>query len=348
MIKFNLVLLILTISTIHLFSQSWEWANSYKSSGNTNISSIEENNDGDIFISGFIPDTTIFGNDTLNTFGLISLGFIAKLTSGGNSIWVKPTFNDNGVVQSPSSGNYISIASNNSIIVSGKFRDSLVFGNNTLYEANGGLFISLLDSEGNIQWVKNFGDSSPSGSNAVQPSGNHLDGNDNIYLIGTFHDTAYFETDTLYWQEGKIFIVKFDENGNEKWVRQCGKSGGWQRGYDITSDSFGNVYLTGTIPSGESQFGTTIIETPFNRNNTYISKLDSLGNFVWTITGGANNDFIGVVQLIPSTYGTNIKTDGTNNVYFTGFFTDTVQFGNDLFYPSCGNQHCQNLSLIHI
>jgi len=120
---------------------------------------------------------------------------------------------------------------------------------------------------------------------------------------------------------------------------------GWQRGYSVTTDNFGNVYITGTISNGESHFGNTIIETPDNRNNTYIAKLDSLGNFDWTITGGGTTDHPGGGQTHPSTYGVTIKTDGTNAVYFSGFFQDTVQFGGDSFYPNCGYQYCGNFFL---
>lgn len=341
--KIKFILLIMLIAN-YLFGQSWEWANGYGTSGYNRVHSIDESDDGNIFISGSIRDTTIFGNDTLHNYGLYSLGYIAKMSSEGNPIWAKPYFVQNGTTQAPASFFYVSVASDNSLVLSSHFEDMLIVGNDTLYEENGEMFVAHLDDEGSFLWAKNFGDNRVN-SNSVQASRNHVDQYDNIYLTGTFHDTAYFQTDTLIWQEGEIFIVKFDKNGNEKWVRQCGKAGDWQRGYDITTDSFGNVYITGTIPSGQSYFGNTIIQTPANRNNTYIAKLDALGNFEWAITGGGATDHPGGGQIIPSTYGTAIKTDGTNTVYFSGFFSDTVQFGGNLFYPNCGYEYCGNFFL---
>ena len=343
--KSNFILFLLLFVATQSFNQSWEWANGYGSGSFNYIHSIKENTTGEILISGIIQDTMIFGNDTLNTNGLNTLGYIAKMTADGMPIWAKPYFIHNGTAQSPAFPVNISTTSTNSIVLSSHFRNMLVFGTDTLYESNGEMFIALLDSEGGIQWAKNFGDTNPSGFNIVEASENYIDNDDNIYLTGTFHDTAYFQTDTLLWYDGEIFIVKFDKHGNEKWVKQCGKAGGWQRGYDITTDSINNVYITGVISTGQSQFGSTIIETANNRRNTYITKLDSLGNFEWAITGGAITDHPGGGQIISSTYGTSITTDGSNNVYFTGFFADTVQFGNEFFFPNCDNEYCGNFFL---
>jgi len=111
------------------------------------------------------------------------------------------------------------------------------------------------------------------------------------------------------------------------------------------TDSFGNVYITGKISTGQSHFGNTIIETPSSRNNAYLAKLDALGDFEWAITGGGTTNHVGGGQIIPETHGTTVQTDGTDAVYFSGFFADTVQFGGELFYPNCKDEYCINFFL---
>jgi len=210
--KFKFIVFIILIAN-SLFGQSWEWANGYGTRGYNRLHSIDESDDGNIFISGTIRDTTIFGNDTLHDYGLYSLGYIAKISSEGNPIWAKTYFVQNGIAQAPASPLSLSLASDNSLVLSSLFDHTLIVGNDTLYEEGGEIFIAHLDDEGDLLWAKNFGDIRLT-SNAVDASPNHVDQYDNIYLTGTFQDTAYFQTDTLTWEEGKIFIVKFDKNGN--------------------------------------------------------------------------------------------------------------------------------------
>jgi hypothetical protein len=114
-----------------------------------------------------------------------------------------------------------------------------------------------------------------------------------------------------------VFILKIDSSGNFVWAKQLGGSG-TDGGIFITTDSHNNIYTTGCF-QGSADFdpGTGIYNlTSAGSYDIFISKLDSLGNFVWaTSMGGTGADF-----------GNSIALDATGNVYTTGYFQNTADF----------------------
>jgi Ca2+-binding RTX toxin-like protein len=89
-------------------------------------------------------------------------------------------------------------------------------------------------------------------------------------------------------------------------------------GYSIITDEAGNVYTSGAF-SGTADFDPgvgTFNLTSVGANDIFVSKLDSVGNFVWAKSfGGSSHDF---------SFG--ITVDGLGNVYSTGYFQNTVDF----------------------
>jgi hypothetical protein len=86
----------------------------------------------------------------------------------------------------------------------------------------------------------------------------------------------------------------------------------------IAVDSSGNVYTTGRF-HGTVDFdpgaGTKNL-TSAGSDDIFVSKLDSVGNFVWAISmGGSNSD-----------QGRGISVDSSGNVYTTGAFQGTSDF----------------------
>lgn len=120
-----------------------------------------------------------------------------------------------------------------------------------------------------------------------------VDAQGNVYTTGTFSGTADFDPGpgvfNLTAPIFGIFVSKLDADGNFKWARQFGIG----NGYGICVDTEGNVYTTGRF-TGTSDFdpGAGVFNlTSVGNSDIFISKLDSLGNFVWAkSTGGINED----------------------------------------------------------
>jgi hypothetical protein len=128
------------------------------------------------------------------------------------------------------------------------------------------------------QWASQVGSTrQDGGSNLI------VDKYGNSYFAGSFEgNNCYFQTDTLsVWGARDIFFVKYDNNGNELWVKKFGGgSSSYSDGvgglcYDSINDY---VYMTGFI-SSTALFGTTwIIGT---QQSFFLAKFDLSGNCIW-------------------------------------------------------------------
>lgn len=89
----------------------------------------------------------------------------------------------------------------------------------------------------------------------------------------------------------------------------------------VTTDTFGNVYISGYYSSDSIIIGNVILKNEgLSFNDLFIAKYDPSGNLVWAQRfGGSSND-----------RGTSITTDQAGNIYLTGYFySPTIVFGKD-------------------
>ena len=100
-------------------------------------------------------------------------------------------------------------------------------------------------------------------------------------------------------------------------------------GVSVALDVAGNVYTTGYfIGNADFDPGAGTFNLTSNDSgtlyNTFISKLDANGNFIWAKNIGGTN----------YAQPTDILLDPLGNIYVTGFFVDTVDFnpGSGAFY----------------
>jgi len=130
---------------------------------------------------------------------------------------------------------------------------------------------------------------------------------------------------------------------NSFWVKQVGGDSTIERSRAITVDKYGNTYYTGNFKDtvdfdpGPGVFNL-IATSPLYGGNTFISKLDASGNFIWAkaFTSPSPNGDWG--------YGYAIAVDDSGNVYTTGeFWGDSIDFdpGPGTFYlPFIGEGDC--------
>ena len=173
------------------------------------------------------------------------------------------------------------------------------------------LTIALLisySSNAQWQWAKQIG-----GPNNGDSGFSLLDANNNIYCIGLFESSCYFDNDTLYSSGvNDIFLAKYDASGNELWAKRIGSNN--PMGYDESLkgraiDNNNNcLYLSGSF------YGSLTIDS-YNINGSggmdmFLAKFDLNGNCLWLKkAGSALDDYLGTVSIDPS-----------GNVYWTGNF----------------------------
>ncbi len=308
------------------------WAKQDTSGGKSGGSGVTVDNSGNIYVCGQNTLSSTFGSNSISAGG-----FIAKYDASGNCMWAKNEFR----MANPVWQGYSEVLSqgirifNSNIIVAGfSINDTIIVDTITAY--NNPLQATVIASfnlNGDVQWLKLTGTSS---TGSFIGSDFSMDNQGNSYLPGLFYDSAHFGNSTLIDPNGlgDGFIVKFDINGNLKWVKQLnssgdtiGHSGGWAM--NISTNSDGYSYLSGYF-SGTAHFGPYTVTS-----STSASSVSSQDMFV------ARYDSSGVclgVKNFGRADATAVCSDG-NSFWVTGAFSsNTVTIGSSTFtnYSNAG------------
>lgn len=112
-----------------------------------------------------------------------------------------------------------------------------------------------------------------------------------------------------------------------EWSVQAGGLG-YDYGRAIVLDSAGNQYVSGYFQNSVSFGSTTLISS--GNHDLFAAKLDVNGNFLWAKRfGGIGDD-----------YGRSIALDAVGNVYVSGYFEGTGNFGSINLFSSGGYDLC--------
>ena len=98
------------------------------------------------------------------------------------------------------------------------------------------------------QWTKQLGTS-------IWDEGKDVttDSSGNIYVTGItsggLDGNTNYGSDCNYPPCSDIFLVKYNSSGTKQWTKQLGTSS-YDSGNDVTTDSSGNIYVTGSTEGG--------------------------------------------------------------------------------------------------
>lgn len=244
--------------------------------------------------------------------------FILKLDSDGNFIWVKTII---GLVV----GKTVDIEiDNEDIIILGNFRSShagfpgghVLLSNPPSYDGGTNIFLLKLKLDGSYVWVKNLGRIDKYSRNF--PSAISIDNSSNIIVSGSYLGKVDFDfSQKKYYRDsyknGSNFLLKLDKKGRFIWVITSSISIN-----DTEIDKENNIYIIGNyIGNTEFDFGidSLINDSSNNNYNSYILKLNSLGNFMWLKTLKGDNNFTAY-----------ITKDDSDIFYILGIFRGVISF----------------------
>jgi hypothetical protein len=223
------------------------------------------------------------------------------------------------VKHTPSLGNEVSIKmladAQNNLIVVGHFNNTLQLENKTLLSTGGGdIFIYKTDTLGNIFWLKKIGGIL---DDIVTDAG--VDKNGNIYVLGTFSNTAQFDTITINsFGSNDVFLAKYNNDGNIVWVKQMGST---------LNDISYNLVVTDTALVFSSSFSG---EHGFYLNDT-IARYKNNAYFTNNVLAFLNYDG---VLLNYKTFNMPIQYfefDSSNNLYIASEYAQYSVFTTDTF-----------------
>lgn len=312
-------------------SGDFVWAKQIGGTSSEQGFSITCDNSGNVYVTGYFLGTVDFDPGP-GTYTLSSLPtnttencFILKLNASGNFVWVKHFASYRA--------NSITLDNSGNVYTTGDFTGTVDFdpgiGNFflTAYASSSYYdgFISKLDNNGNFIWAKNIGGSC--GTCAVDPGSIKVDPSGNVYTTGMFFGGSVdfdpgVSTFTLNQTGGTVFISKLNVSGNFVWAKQIQG----YRGNAMALDGSGNVYTIGDfVTSGDFDPGTgvfimTPVVNPLGSKNAFISKLDSLGDFVWAKQ----------ISTLSPTYGKSISINSLKKVCVTGE-NSVSQFSRGIF-----------------
>lgn len=197
------------------------------------------------------------------------------------------------------------------IYITGQFYSS-AFGNEIYSNGNSDAFIAKYSPGGTLLWAKNAG-----GSDADYGSNLALDDAGNVYVVGFFNGTSYWDgISKTSSSQGDMFIAKYDNNGNVKWVR-TGDVGANNYLSGIGIDKSGNAYVSFHF-SGDAHFeGATVVSSTGGTDMFFI-KYDTSGNFKWIKTAGGTGD----------DGGNDTTVDSDGNILIAGYFSNVAKFEN--------------------
>jgi gliding motility-associated-like protein len=146
---------------------------------------------------------------------------------------------------------------------------------------------------------------------AYTSSGNHY------YTTGGFSGNCNFTSQTLAssgLSDG--FIAKYEDDGSPVWAKKFGGTSS-DKSVAVVADNSGSAYVCGYY-NGTATFGSISI-TASDSSDIFIAKYNGTGDIVWVKSaGGPNNDAAAGIAL-----------DLSGNVYVTGIFRGTANFGSN-------------------
>ena len=296
------------------------WAKSFGGTGVDEGHSIAVDASGNVYTVGVFEETIDF-DPGAGTYNLTSAGdydvFLQKLDASGNFVWAK-SFGGMGWDAAYS----LSIDALGNVYTTGWFQGTVDFdpGLGTYYLTSEGftdVFLQKLDASGNFVWAKSFGGMEHDVGVFLS-----IDDSGNVYTTGFFRGTSDFDPGAEMYNltsagEEDIFIQKLDASGNFVWAKSFGGAY-FDRAYSLSIDALGNVYITGYF-NGMVDFdpgvGTYNLISE-GKEDVFIQKLDTSGNFVWAKSFGG----------IYSDLASSLSIDVSGNVYVTGVFEGAVDF----------------------
>lgn len=314
--KIFFALLLFSCNTI-VFSQTFGWVKTFGDDSFDRGIDICVDDYGDVITTGFTEGVVEYEqgdpNSVISGFGIEDV-FTTKHSPNGDLYWnglIGGLYNEFPIgVTTDSERNVISVGRFHNVVDFdpgiGQFNITPV----DFYD----IYISKLDPNGNLIWVKSIGS-----DNMDAPTSVALDSDNNIYFTG--YSYGYIDVDpgpSSTFVTSDFFVVKLTPEGEFVWVQTFNGAGTNSCG-DMVIDDEDNLILTGVL-DGTVDFDPGPNAYELSKNgpvDIFICKIDSSGTFQWAKQIG---NFGG--------YGQSFALDNgpSEELFLTGYYSGTLDF----------------------
>jgi competence ComEA-like helix-hairpin-helix protein len=248
--------------------------------------------------------------------------FVAKFDGDDAIHFWSHRFEGQNPLRDTAYGRAITVDANGDFYITGYFSGSLDVGGETLLATgNSSIFIAKFKGEdGSHIWSKSL---SNKDQNSVYAYSIAADDYDDLIITGYFSGTLNFGGNPLYSTGRRdLFIGKFKcTDGSHKWSHRFGGQNTKRdsiKGYSVAIDKKGDLvvtgYFSGSVNIGEEKF------TSVGGSDLFVAKFKGTdGRNVWA------SSFEGTWEDM----GKCLTIDPHDNVLITGYFTGTLDFGDN-------------------
>ena len=260
---------------------SYGWTLTFSGSGQNAGNDIAIDNQGAIYVTGEFRNSVNFntdgGNDTLTSVSGSLDGFVTKLNADTSYAWTEQFGNANNEV-----GQKIAVDDTANVYALDNNRGA--FGSSALNTSLRKFF-----ANGTADFVLTF----DNGSGRSEGTSLSIFGNE-IYVGGGYTGTVDFDPTSgsdIHTSSGSQdgFVTKVGTDGSYAWVQTLGDT---QEDYvrSVLADGNGSLFIAGSFRgSADFSYGaSTDIRTAVAFMDSFITRMDTDGNPMWSYTFGQN------------------------------------------------------------
>jgi hypothetical protein len=288
------------------------WSKSFGAADGEDIGyGVAVDSSNNVILTGVFQGFVDFGDGWLQSYSKDM--FVAKYSSTGAHIW-----SNNFLSMGDDFGYGVSVDSNDNVIVTGSFWNSIDFGAGWIYSTGfRDIYVAKFSPAGAFQWSENFGVANTL-DNAGYAVG--VDSSNNVIIAGVSNGAVDFGGGQLGAGVQMIFISKFSSSGAYVWSKGLGSNAPVKNIGSMSVDAAGSVIVTGHF------MGTINSLTSAGGYDIFVAKYSSSGTNTWSKSFGNTGYDV----------GNSVAVDSASNAVVTGYFEQTVDFGGSILNSAGG------------
>ena len=310
LIKYLLTSLGLLLFTVPVHAQDADfvWAEQGGNSSFTEGNIQVQNTEAGIIAAGDFSGTAQFGDQEITSNGASDI-FVARFDENGGIEQILSIGSENEELL-----RFLNVDSNGDFVIAIMFTDFITV-DGTDFVSFGGQDVLLVkfNQDLSIQWARQYGTPLTD-----YVKGMDMDDEGNILVLGKFKNELNFDGFTLTSAGSTdLYIAKYSPDGDVVFAFSEGGSS-YEDANSIAVGANNEFYVSGTF------YGETII------NGETITTENTTGIFLAKYDGGADFQWIEVIDGSNLLNPVFLASNATGNVYIAGSFQDQVVFGSQI------------------